>query len=525
VSGLPRGVASARELKDGERLRAAVIIVGSGAGGGVLAAELAEAGVDVLVLEEGGFARSEEFVPEASEAIRTLYRDGGASMTIGNPPVIFSEGRTVGGSTVINGGMSWRTPEPILERWRKDDGVHAITPESMAPYFDRVEAFINAAHQDPESMSRDNELLKEAADRKGWAVVPNIRNQVHCAGTNNCAFGCSSGAKRSVLVTYVPRALAFGARIVTDLRAQAVEFDGTTARRVRCHVAGRPGVTVWAEAPVIVLACGAIQTPALLLRSGFRSKSGRVGTDLSLHPNTKVQAVMKEDIYAWKGVHQAYQVREFQERGVVFAAVNIPPALLAMTAPAYGPALFELMQDYHKVLNAGLLLEDTTTGRVRLGPGGIPLTFYALSDHDAERLVEATTILCELLFEAGAQRIAAPFDGFPDLHGPDDIAKLRKQTVPKSALDLFTVHMMGTARMGDDPKRHVCDSYGKVWGADGLWVSDASLFPSPIGVNPMETIMALSTRNAERLLETRPWAVGARPAPKRRFGVFGARPA
>jgi choline dehydrogenase-like flavoprotein len=506
MSGLPRGVTSALDLDGTTTLRAQVVIIGSGAGGGVLAAELAEAGVDVLVLEEGHYARSSDFRPEASEAIRSLYRDGGASMTIGTPPVIFSEGRTVGGSTVINGGMSWRTPEHILDRWGKDDGVDAITAAEMAPYFDRVERFINTAGQDPESASEDNELLKAAAERKGWAVIPNIRNQVHCAGTNNCAFGCSSGAKRSVLVTYVPRALAFGARFLTHVRAQTIEFDGVRARRVRCHVAGRPRQSVVVEAPVVIVACGAIQTPVLLMRSGFRSPSGRVGKDLSLHPNTKVQAVMPQDIFAWKGVHQAYQVREFQEKGILFAAVNIPPGLLAMTAPHYGPELHALMQQYHRVLNAGLLLEDETTGRVRLGPGGIPLTFYALTDRDADRLIEATTLLCELLFEAGAERIASPFDGAPDLEGPDDIATLRRTRIPKSALDLFTVHMMGTARMGSDPKRHVCDSYGKVYGAEGLFVTDASLFPSPIGVNPMETIMALATRNAARLLETRPWS-------------------
>ena len=505
MSRRPKGVLGRSDYGRRLELSAEVVVVGSGAGGGVIAAELAEAGVDVLLIEEGGWYDTQDFTPDASAAIRRLYRDGGASMTIGNPPVIFSEGRMVGGSTVINGGMSWRTPEAILARWQRDDGVDAIDPAAMDRYFSRVESFIHTAQQDPESASRDNELLREGAERKGWKVVPNIRNQVHCAGTNNCAFGCPTAAKRSVLVTYVPRALAFGARIYSDIRVHRVTFEGSRATGVEGTITGPGGGPVRVQAKSVVVACGAIHTPVLLMRSGFLSPSGRLGTDLSLHPNTKVQALMGEDIYAWKGVHQAYQVREFQEEGVVFAAVNVPPAILAMTVPHYGKGLMDLMQDYHRILNAGLLLEDETTGRVRLGPGGIPLPFYALSDRDGERLVNATTTLCELLFEAGAQKIASPFEGVPDLRGPDDLKILRQREVPKSALELFTVHMMGTARMGSDPKRHVCDSYGKVYGADGLWVTDASLFPSPIGVNPMETIMALATRNADRLLETRPW--------------------
>jgi choline dehydrogenase-like flavoprotein len=215
-----------------------------------------------------------------------------------------------------------------------------------------------------------------------------------------------------------------------------------------------------------------------------------------------VQAIFDEEVEAWKGVHQAYQVREFQDEGFLFAAVNIPPGLLAMTVPHYGKKLAEVMADYHRIVNAGLLLEDTTTGRIALAPGGRPYARYDLNDFDAQRLVRGTALLCELLFEAGARRIVAPFEGVPDLHSHEDVKKLYERPVPKKAMELFTVHIMGTARMGGDPTRHVCDSYGKVHDADGLWVSDASLFPSSIGVNPMETIMALATRNAERILDS-----------------------
>ncbi|MCW8141272.1 MAG: GMC oxidoreductase, partial [Planctomycetota bacterium] len=241
-------------------------------------------------------------------------------------------------------------------------------------------------------------------------------------------------------------------------------------------------------------------TPALLLRSGVRSPSGAIGHGLTLHPNAKVTAIFDEPVEGWKGVHQAYQVREFQDEGYLMAAVNIPPSMLAMTLPHWGPALREVMAAYDRAVIAGILVEDTTTGRVRQ-VGGRPLVTYALSDLDLQRLVRGTSLLCELLFEAGARRIVLPFEGVADLHGPDEVRRLFARPIPREAMEVVTVHVMGTARMGEDRRRHVCDSFGKVHDADGLWVSDASLFPSPIGVNPMETIMALATRNAERLLE------------------------
>lgn len=481
-------------------LDADVVVVGSGAGGGPMAAILAEAGLDVVLLEEGGYHTTAEFTPDATAMMRMLYRDGGASATIGTPPVVFTEGRTVGGSTVINGGMSWRTPEKILERWQRDDGVDAISAREMEPTFERVEEMISARRQDPESIGRDNELLREGADRKQWRWLPNIRNQLHCAGSNNCAFGCPTGAKRSVLLTYVPRALAFGARLYSGVRVERVERRG---HRVT-GVSGRTedGKRLRVRAARTVISCGAMQTPALLLRSGIRSPSGRLGHNLTLHPNIKVHALFDEPVEGWKGVHQAYQVREFQDDGIVFAAVNLPPALVATSAPRWGGGLMEMMRQYDRIVTAGALLEDTRSGRVRVAPGGRPVGFYQISELDAARAVRATALLCELLFAAGARKIYAPFDGVGDLDGPDDVRRLQAHPVPRSAIELFTVHVMGTAAMGGDPARHVCDSYGAVYGYDGLYVSDASLFPSPIGVNPMETILALATRNATHILQT-----------------------
>lgn len=502
----PPGVARGEDLRAGV-LRCDAVVIGSGAGGATAAAELAEAGLDVIVIEEGAYRGAADFSASPSEMIRALYRDAGATAALGSPPILYQEGRTVGGSTVINGGMSWRTPERVLERWRREEGVEAIGMADMEPYFERVERRTNVSYQDPESVGRDSELLRLGAERKGWDVIPNLRAQVHCPGSNNCAFGCPTGAKQSALVSYLPRALHFGARVVCETRVERILRRGKRAVGVRARAltaGGRPGPFLEIRADLTVAAAGATQTPALLSRSGLRSPSRQLGRRLSLHPNAKVIAVFDEDVRGWEGVHQAYQVREFEDEGLLFAAINVPPGVVAMSAPYYGEELGELLRDYRRTLVAGVLVEDTSLGRVRTLPGGRPLATYQLGDADAARMIRGVRLLCELLFEAGARRILPPLAGAEPLRGPDDLAALDPDAVPKSAMEVLTVHLMGTARMGGDRAAAVCDSFGRVYDTEGLVVADASLFPTPIGVNPAETVQALATRNAHHAIETWP---------------------
>lgn len=501
---LPGNVFTRDDIRGDTALDCDVAIVGSGAGGAACAAELAEGGLDVIVLEEGRYHHTRDFTAQAAAMIRMLYRDGGGTMALGRPPVLYQEGRAVGGSTVINGGMSWRTPDKILHRWALEHGLSGLRASAMEPYFERVERRIHVSHQDPESIGRDNHLLAEGARAMGWKVIPNLRNQVHCAGSNNCGFGCPTGAKQSALVTYIPRALRFGARVYSDVRIDRITYRGKRATGVIGRVVDRhrrPGQRVSVRAKLVISACGAIHTPALLRRSGLRSPSRRIGHNLSLHPNCKLIAIFDDDVRGWEGVHQAFQVREFQDEGFLFAAVNVPPSLVAMTSAPYGRALGRIMRDYRRMVIAGMLVEDTTTGRVRVLPTGRPVTTYQLSDFDADKLKRGTALLSELLFAAGARRIILPFAGVDDLCGPDDIRRIFTRTIKKSSMEVLTVHMMGTAAMGADRARSVVDEFGQVHDADRLLVCDASLFPSPIGVNPMLTIQALATRNAAYILD------------------------
>jgi choline dehydrogenase-like flavoprotein len=471
-----------------------------------VAAELAEAGVDVIVLEEGGYHPTSSFTAATGRALRTLYRDGGGGIAIGRPPVLYTEGRCVGGSTVVNGGMSWRTPGRVLDRWARQEGLEAIGEADLDPYFTAIEARLSVGPQDPETIGRDSALFKAGAEARGWTVVANRRNQRHCAGTNSCSTGCPTGAKQSMLVTSIPRALSLGARVFADCRVDRVTRSGPGVTGVTGRVmrpGGRQGPRLTVRARAVIVAGGAVQTPALLARSGLRAASGRLGHGLSLHPNALVTAFFDEDVTGWQGVHQAFQVREFLAEGLVLAATNFTPPQLAALLPAHGRELGELMAGYNRIVTAGPLVEDTGTGRVRNIPGVGPQVFYRLADHDAERAVRGVELTAEALFAAGARRVLLPFDGAPEVRSPADLRRLLARPVPKRSLRLFSIHLMGTARMSEDPRRGVVGSYGAFHGVPGLFVTDASVFPGPIGINPMETVIALAMRSARRMVEQR----------------------
>jgi choline dehydrogenase-like flavoprotein len=506
IASAPAGLTQQNDVTGNLHVDCGVAIVGSGAGGATVAAELADAGIDVVVIEEGGYHPTESFTADSNRALRTLYRDGGGELALGRPSVLFAEGRCVGGSTVVNGGMAWRTPPQVLHRWATEEGVTAISEEDMDPYFARAEFRLSVALQDPETVGRDSELLKKGADAQGWQIIPNRRNQLHCAGTNNCTNGCPTGAKRSMLVTHVPWALARGARLFADCRVDRITRDGrkitgVSGRFVR--PGGRPGPRLTVHSRAVIVSGGAIQTPALLMRSGFRSASGQLGRGLSLHPNAMVVGFFDEDVTGWHGVHQAFQIREFSDDGILITAVNLPPSVLAAGVRAYGRELGELMAAYNRIVTAGCLVEDTGTGRVRYIPGLGPQAFYQITDADAARVVRGVRLTAQAMFAAGARRLLLPFDGAPDVHDPGELEALLARPVPKRSMELFTVHLMGTARMSEDPRRGVVDSFGAFHGVPGLFVTDASLFPGPIGINPMETIIALALRNARRLIEQR----------------------
>ena len=484
-----------------------VCVVGSGAGGAVVAKELAETGLHVVLIEEGGNFQTKDFiVDDTIQSTANLYRDGGATVIFGKPNIIYVEGRSVGGSTTINGGMCWRTPEKILKRWQWERGLNDFTPEGMSAYFDRVEATIQAKAMIPEARNRDSELLKLGGERMGYAVHTNIRSQDHCVGSNLCFSGCPTGAKQSTALSYIPLFLKAGGELYCNCRVQKVVTKRGRTAGVNAvfvdPVTKTPTHKLKVRSKVVISSCGAIQTPALLMRSHIWDKKKLLGKNLIVHPNAKVLAVFNEDVHAWNGVNQGYQITEFFDEGILMAVQFMPPGIIAMTLPLSGETLIKTLKDeFHHMVMGGVLIEDTGTGTVRLGPFGTVIPSYNLTEHDFRQTLRAVALLSELFFAAGAKKCYLPFLTLPELRSVDDIPKIYESGIRPMDLELITVHLMGTAQMGSHPDNSVVNSHGEFHNLKGLFVADASVFPTSIGVNPQVTIMALATRTANYIAE------------------------
>jgi len=324
-----------------------------------------------------------------------------------------------------------------------------------------------------------------------------------CVGLNNCALGCPTGAKQSMLVTEVPRALGSGARLLTGARVSRVRFSGSRAVGVSGVLLGendRAAFRFDAFAPLVVLAAGARHTPGILMRSRVRASA--LGRHLRTHPNAKVVGIFDEPLDPWIGAHQTHQVHQFLDDGILIAYAAVPPGMLAMGLPGLGAAHARLMRQYNHMLTAATLVEDTGSGRVRLGPDRQPFMTFALSPQDVETIHRGVALTSELMFAAGARRVLLPFAHLPAIESVDEIGRIASLARKPGAIELMTVHIMGSARMSVRAADGVVDESGRVHGVAGLAVVDASLFPSSIGVNPMESIVALALRNVERLAAT-----------------------
>ncbi len=480
-----------------------VVVVGTGAGGAVVGAELAEAGRSVIFVEEGAHHATSSFNPYLTESVPRLYRDAGATVILGNPLIPYVEGRAVGGSTVINGGMAYRTPEHVLDQWEKTTGLSELSPKALEPLFERVEQKVRVSPQLDESVGNDSKLMVEGARRMGWRVSVNKRNQNACVGTNNCGFGCPTGAKQSTLVSYVPAALAAGALCLTEVRIERLLVEGGRCVGVAGHavdpVTRAPSHPVVVRARAVVVACGAVQTPYLLAGQRAGRSSGQLGKNFLCHPNAKVLAVYPFDVEAWKGVSQFAQIREFSAEGILMAENFVSPGALGAHIPFHGAEAWELMSRYNQMVLSGVLVEDSTTGSVSRSRFGMPEVRYDVTAHDHRRFLKGVRLLAEMHFALGAEKVLLPFADYPIVTSADQLRAIDERRVPRRSLELFTVHLMGTARMGGSASSSVVDASGELWDLPGCYVADASLFPTAIGVNPQITIMALATRVAWRL--------------------------
>ena len=471
--------------REAGRLDADVCVIGAGAGGAVVAAELAEGGMSVVVLEEGHWHDPDSFTARTPEMLARLYRDGAQIVTLGKPPIMLPLGRGVGGTTLINSGTCFRTPAHVLERWQREFGVD-VSEQSLGPCFERVEKALSVSEVTPELAGANAEVARRGAERLGWSHGYLRRNARGCVGSGVCTLGCPTSAKQHTGITYIPRAKDAGARIVTGAHVQQVLVENGRACGARARMAS--GAPIEVRSPIVVVAAGTIHTPLLLGRSGIGAQSGQLGHNLSVHPATAIFARMDEIVDMSRGVPQSFYVDEFAPEGIMFEGSAGPPAYAAMALPLMGRRHAEAMADYRRLALFGLMVSDSSRGSVRT-LAGRPLIRYDLVQDDLMRFRKGLARMRELFDAAGAREVHLPL---PEGVSPEH-ARLRD-------LKLMAFHPLGTARADARPTRGVIDGDLAVHGVRGVYVADGSAVPSSLGVNPQLTIMALATRLAFGLL-------------------------
>ena len=467
------------------RVDADVCVIGAGAGGAVVAAELAEGGMRVVMLEEGQWHDPDGFTASMPRMLAQLYRDGGQTVTVGEPPILLPLGRGLGGTTLVNSGTCFRTPAHVLERWQREFGVD-VSEQSLQPCFERVERALSVSEVTPELAGGNAEVARRGAERLGWSHGYLRRNARGCVGSGVCTLGCPTSAKQHTGITYIPRAQRAGARIVTGARVQRVIVEHGRARGAQAQMAG--GGSMEVRAPIVVVAAGTIHTPLLLRRSGVGSQSGQLGRNLSVHPATAIFARMPDLVDMGRGVPQSFYVDEFAREGIMFEGAAGPPAYAAMALPLTGRSHAEAMADYRRLALFGLMVSDSSRGSVRT-LARRPLIRYDLVDDDLMRFRLGLARVRELFEAAGAREVYLPLP-----HG------VRPEHARVRDLKLMAFHPLGTARADARPTHGVVDGDLAIHDLQGLYVADGAAAPSSLGVNPQLTIMALATRLAFRLL-------------------------
>ncbi len=489
------------ELSEDLDLDCDVVVIGTGAGGAVVAKELAELGHAVVMLEEGAYAGRSEFSGRPVEMQRRLYRDGGATFSLGNVWIPIPVGRSVGGTTTVNSGTCYRVPGRVLRRWRRQDGLSEMTEAHLDGYFRRVERIIGVDTAPAAYLGGPARVIARGCDRLGYRHAPLRRNAPDCDGQGVCCFGCPTDAKRSTNVSYVPMALKAGAELFTGARVTRVLTQRGRAVGVIARVGRdddpRPR-TLTVHAPVVVVACGALMTPVLLSQSRLCGGSGQLGRNLSIHPSAALAGVFDERIAGYSSIPQGYSIEEFRDQGLLFEGASAPLEIALTASPLFGPPLIELAESFDHVAVFGFMIEDESRGRVRVVRGR-PVITYMLGDADVARLTRGVEILSRVFFAAGASRVHTPIHGAETLTGPADLVALRRRRPRAHHFDLSAYHPLGTARMGADPQRSVVGPDHQSHEVPGLYIVDGASVPSALAVNPQLTIMALATRAAERI--------------------------
>ncbi len=502
-------IVSGAELSEDLSLDADVVVIGSGAGGAVVAAVLAEAGQRVVILEEGPHIPPERYGKmRPTEHMRHMWRDGGLTFAVGlgdTPMINVMMGKCVGGSSALTGGVCFRIPGHILHEWSGDLGLTDLTEEKMQPCFEAVERDVHVEEVPRDMRSRSTTLFVEGAERLGYATKPVRRNTKGCNGCGRCNFGCPEGAKLSVDITYLPRALAAGASLYADCSVEQIEQDGGRAVGVRGRLLGgprrKPRGRFHVRARRVVVAAGAYASPLLLMRNGIGLRSGQVGKNLTVHPAFRVMARFDEPVRGWQGALQSAYTDAFEAERITMVGLFVPPGVLAATMPGVGQSLARRAATIPHLSIFGGMIHDDGGGEIRDRPLVGPLMTYRMSPRDRATVPVLMRRMAEIYFAAGAKEVFLPILGLGGIDA-DRLRSLDLEHIKGSQLECGSQHPLGTCRMGVAPGDSVVDPFGQAWDLKDLYVADGSIIPTSLGVNPQLSIMTMAIRIAWHLRET-----------------------
>ena len=498
-------------------LEADAVIIGSGAGGGVVAGELAMAGKSVIVLEKGGYNNESNFTLQEAQATPELYLKRG-TLTTKDLGVIVLAGSTLGGGTTINWMTSLRTPPDVLEEWEQRSGLRGhFTGSQLQESFDAVEKRINV-NTENSTHNRQNQLLADGCEALGYQVGVIPRNAINCqqrCGT--CGFGCRYGAKQSTMKTYLQDAYDHGARIIVHCSADKVLIESGRAVGVEAHVTGgEKTYKVTVRAKAVIVAAGSIHSPAVLIRSGLENR--HIGRHLYLHPVSTITGIYPEKVYPWQGVMQSAYSREYAHLdgnyGYVLEVPPVHPGLIGLSTPWYSAREYrEQLAQAANFATIIVLTRDKGEGTVTVDRDGEPVIDYVVSAYDRKHLLHGLRQAARVHFAAGANAINSLHNKRTRLDRPENgmvseqqfrefDRQLERHGMAVNSIMMFTAHQMGTCRMGADHTTSVTNEHGEVHGVKNLFVCDGSLFPAPSGVNPMLSIMGLAHRVSQYIKTT-----------------------
>jgi len=483
------------------RLECDLAVIGSGAAGAATADALAEAGHDVLVVEEGKHQPLSERREEMLYALSDLYRDFGGTPARGRTIIPILQARMVGGTTAVNAAISWRMPEKIYGRWVSEFGLgDAFSWQEIGDSFEWLDRELCVRPVEPDVVGGVGGLM--ALGAKNLDVTGRVIERIEkgCRGTNRCLQGCPCGAKLSMERSLLPRACRNGASIVTSARVERVVMEGGRATGVTGRLTGSGRRFQVDARKGVVLAASATSTPVLLRRSGLRNKA--LGRHFQAHPGIGLAGKFDRDVRPWAGATQSWESAHYWDRRFKLESLGLPFGLMLARLPGFGQDLSRRLSDLGRVAVWGIQVRARAEGVVMPGWGGTPSIRYDLTPADLGTFQEAMRVVAEMFFAAGATEVWPGIHGMPErLTSPDQLDLFTEGTLDPRHAHFIATHLFGTCRMGTDPSSSVVDTGFAVHGVDRCWVADSSFFPTNLGVNPQHTILAFARLAGQRIAD------------------------